>query len=507
MKRLLAAVSALTAVLLLGGCSVLPLPTVTSTPVPLGTVAPGLRPFYGQRLVWKDCGGGFRCSSAKAPLDWSAPGEGEPVHLALVQRPASGHRIGTLFMNPGGPGVSAVAFLKGNAKGFFDRALLDAYDIVAWDPRGVGESSAVDCYDTKQLDSLLFLDPNLPEGSSALRSRVQSAYRDFGRACAERSAALLAHVDTISTVDDLDMLRAAVGARRLDYFGFSYGTSIGAEYADRYPTRVGRMALDGAVDPSIDSFQQDLANTKAFGAALQSYLATCVRSDSCPFRGLAVDDATNVIANMLVQLRESPLRAADGRLVNSSYLRTAIDAALYDKGSWKYLTRAFTEILQGTTTMTLALADSYVDRGPKQYTDNLFEAIYAIDCLDHPVETDPAVLKREGKQLDAADPLRLADNANDLGDAACANWPVRPTGKPHRVHATGSPPILVLGTTGDPATPYAWAQSVAGQLPQGVLLTLRGEGHTAYRNHVACIDDRVDAYFVHGTVPQPVTCG
>lgn len=507
MRRLLAATSALAALLLLGGCSLLPLPDVTSTPVPLGTVSPALHPYYGQRLVWKDCGGGFRCTTAVAPLDWSAPGSGR-VRLALTERSASGHRIGTLFMNPGGPGVSAVAFLKGNAKGFFDQSLLDAYDIVAWDPRGVGESTAVDCYGTKGLDSVLFLDPDLPEGSSTLRSRVDRTYRAFGRACAENTpAGLLAHVDTISTVDDLDMLRAAVGERKLDYFGFSYGTFIGAEYADRYPTHVGRMALDGAVDPSINSFEQDLANTKAFGAALQSYLAQCVRQASCPFRGLSVGEATDAIARLLVQLRQSPLRAADGRLVNSSYLRTAIDAALYDKGSWPYLTRALTEIFRGTTTTTLLLADSYVDRGPKGYTDNLFEAIYAVDCLDRPVETDPAVLARQGRQLDAADPLRAADNTNDLGDAACANWPVKPTGKPHRVSAPGSPPILVLGTTGDPATPYAWAQSLARQLPQGVLLTLRGEGHTAYRNHVGCIDRRVDAYFVRGTVPAPVTCG
>jgi hypothetical protein len=266
------------------------------------------------------------------------------------------------------------------------------------------------------------------------------------------------------------------------------------------------MALDGAVDPSIDSFHRDLANTEAFGAALQSYLAACVRKSSCPFRGLTVADATNAIARILVQLRESPLRATDGRLVNSSYLRTAINAALYDKGSWPYLTKAFTEILQGTTTTTLLLADSYVDRGAKGYTDNLFEAIYAIDCLDHPVATDPGVLKRQGAQLDAADPLRLADNSNDLGDTPCANWPLRPVSSPHRVHAVGSPPILVLGTTGDPATPYAWAQSLARQLRRGVLLTLRGEGHTAYRNHVRCINDRVDAYFLRGTVPPAVTC-
>jgi hypothetical protein len=153
------------------------------------------------------------------------------------------------------------------------------------------------------------------------------------------------------------------------------------------------------------------------------------------------------------------------------------------------------------------LADGYAHRDAKGYTDNLFEAIYAVDCLDKPVATDPATLRREGKQLVAADPLRAADNTEDLGDQVCANWPVPVQGSAHRVTAKGAPPIVVLGTTGDPATPYAWAQSLAGQLPGGVLLTLRGQGHTAYRNKVPCIDDRVDRFFVSGTVPRATTCG
>jgi pimeloyl-ACP methyl ester carboxylesterase len=411
-------------------------------------------------------------------------------------------------MNPGGPGESAVAFLKANVKSFFDPPLLDAYDIVAWDPRGVGQSSAVDCYDTAQLDRFLFSDPDLPEGSAALRSEVVSAGKAFARACKAETGPLLAHVDTISTVRDLDMLRAAVGERKLDYFGFSYGTYIGAEYADLFPTRVGRMALDGAVDPSNTSFEEDLANTKAFGAALKAYLADCIRSSRCPFAGLTVDQAVDRIAQLLLRLRESPIRAPDGRSVNSAYLRTAIDRALYDKGAWKYLTEAFAQILRGETQLTLALADDYVDRGKSGYTDNLFEAIYAVNCLDKPVDTDPAVLKRHGALLDAADPLRAADNTEDLGNPVCGNWPYPPVQKPHRVTATGSPPILVLGTTGDPATPLAWAQSLARQLPKGVLLTYRGEGHTAYRNGSRCINEPVDAYFVRGTVPTgDLTCG
>ncbi len=506
-RRLRALLGVLLLTGLLAGCSLVPAPQVTSTPVTSGAPT-GTGAFYGQRLVWQDCGNGMQCSTATAPLDWSKP-SGTRIKLALTRHRASGQRIGTLFMNPGGPGVAAVSFLKESATSIFDRALLDAYDIVAWDPRGVGESEpAVDCYGTAKLDDFLFGDPDLPEGSAALRRDVISSSVAFGKACQQETGPLLAHVDTISVARDLDMLRGAVGERKLDYFGFSYGTSIGAQYADLFPTRVGRMALDGAVDPSNTSFEENLANTKAFGAALKSYLADCVRSSSCPFAGLTVDQAVDRIARLLVRLRESPVRAPDGRSVNSAYLRTAIDAALYDEGSWKVLTQAFAQILQGETQLTLALADSYVDRGKSGYTDNLFEAIFAVNCLDKPVETDPAVLERQGAELDAADPLRAADNTEDLGDPVCGNWPVPPVQQPHRVKATGSPAILVLGTTGDPATPLEWAQSLADQLPKGVLLTYRGEGHTAYRNGARCINDPVDAYFVKGTVPSAdITCG
>jgi pimeloyl-ACP methyl ester carboxylesterase len=482
-----------------------PAPDTTTTPDTTGVDA-DLLPFYGQSIVWRDCDDGFRCATVQAPEDWSDPG-GKRIHLALIMRPASGDRIGTLFTNPGGPGVSGVDFLRNGGTGIYDRTLLEHYDLVAWDPRGVGASSAVDCYGTAKLDEFLFSDPDLPEGSAALRSDVEGDGTAFGEACLARTGSLLAHVGTADTIRDLDMLRAAVGEAKLDYFGFSYGTYIGALYADEFGSHVGRMVLDGAVDPSISTFQESLANTQAFGAALKTYLASCLKASSCPFAGSTVDGAVDRIADLLIALRTSPLRATDGREVNSAVLRTAIDASLYDEGSWTTLTQALADVLRGRPDAVQTLADSYVERSAKGYTSNLFEAIYAVNCLDKPVTKDAAELKKEGARIDAADPLRAADNADDLGDPVCANWPVPVEGSVHRVTAAGAPPIVVLGTTGDPATPYAWARSVAGQLPGGVLLTLRGQGHTAYRNQVACINDRVDRYLVSGTVPRAVTCG
>ncbi|MBW4041000.1 MAG: alpha/beta hydrolase [Acidobacteria bacterium] len=505
MRRAVAAVIAALCAVLLAGCSLAPAPDTTTTPDTTG-VAAALRPFYGQAIVWHDCSGGFRCATVQAPEDWAQPG-GKRIHLALIMRPASGSRIGTLFTNPGGPGVSGVDFLRSAASAFYDQSLLDHYDLVAWDPRGVGASSAVDCYGTNQLDRFLFSDPDLPQGSAVLRKDVVDAGVAFGKACLAKTGDLLAHVGTEDTIQDLDMLRAAVGQAKLDYFGFSYGTYIGALYADRFGAHVGRMVLDGAVDPSLSSFQENLANDQAFGAALKTYLANCLRSSSCPFAGQDVTGALDRIAGLLLDLRAAPIRATDGRDVNSVVVRTAIDAALYDTAAWPSLTEAFVALLRGRGDPMQQLADSYVDRGSKGYTDNLFEAIYAVDCLDKPVATDPATLRQQGKLLDAADPLRAADNTDDLGDQVCGNWPVPVQGSAHRVTAKGAPPIVVLGTTGDPATPYAWARSLAGQLPGGVLLTLRGQGHTAYRDKVACINDRVDGFFVSGTLPAATTCG
>lgn len=505
-RRRVAAVLTVVCALVLSGCTLLPAPTVTSTPV-TGTVPAALRPFYTQRLVWRSCGNGLQCATASAPLDWARPSAGTPIRLALIRLPASGSRLGSLFVNPGGPGASGVDFVRRSATDFFDPALRERYDLVSWDPRGVGASSAVDCEDTAGLDEFLFSDPNEPAGSRILKRELTEDAVDFGRACAERTGALLAHVDTASTVADLDMLRAGVGDAKLNYFGLSYGTQIGAEYADRFPTRVGRMVLDGIVDPSLTEFQQNLADEKSFGAALTTYLASAQGGSAPPFPGSTVQQAIDTIADLILHVRRSPLRTSDGRQLNGAYLQYAITAALYDPSAWPYLTKALTEIQRGETVTTMALADSYVSRSNGRYTGNTFEAIFAVKCLDLPAEKDPAVLQKQAAQLLAADPLRGADNSAALGNVVCANWPVPPTGRPHRVRAAGAPPILVIGTTGDPATPYPWAVSVAKQLESGVLITDTGEGHTAYRNHDPCITTPVDAFFTAGRVPAAgLTC-
>lgn len=467
-----------------------------------------LEPYYAQILEWSSCGGGMECTEAIAPLDWAHPTASEDITLALTRHRATGEREGSLFINPGGPGASGYDFVHDSLDYAVSDDLQAAFDVIGWDPRGVGASTAVECYDGPQLDEFLFGLPEAEIGTPAYENEVRASAKDFAAACQEKSGDLLEFVDTESTVNDLDMLRAVVGDPKLNYFGFSYGSDIGAHYVDRFADRVGRVVLDGATDPTVSSFDVQLAQTEAFGDALRVYLADCLDQAECPFAGQSVDEALDSIAALLKLLDDNPLRGSDGRELTSAYLSTAITAALYDRESWSYLTDAFAEVKNGESATAFFLADYYVDRNEDgEYNSNFFEAFFAINCVDYPVETDPQVLAEQRDELAAADPLVEPGDLDALGDPVCQEWPYSFSGDVGPVEGAGAPPVLVVGTTGDPATPYQWAESLADQLSSGVLLTYVGEGHIAYDEGDLCINGAVDAYFIEGTVPSDgLTC-
>ncbi|WP_210480403.1 alpha/beta hydrolase [Naasia sp. SYSU D00948] len=497
--RLLAAAAVALLAVPLAGC--IPQPGATSTPTAEEVEARYER-YYTQVLTWEDCGNEMQCATAFAPLDWSAPDEVDDIELALVRHRATGEREGSLFVNPGGPGASGFDFVYDSVDFAVSDELQRRFDVIGWDPRGVGRSSAVDCYSDQELDEFLFGVPAAPVGSEEYVQEVTASAKDFADACAERTGELLQFIDTASTVRDLDMLRAVVGDSALNYIGYSYGSDIGAQYADRFAGKVGRVVLDGATDPTVSLFEVDLAQTQAFGDALRAYLTDCLGSSACPFRG-GVDDAIVQIREILDRLDEAPLRAEDGRRLNSAYLGTAINMALYDEGTWQYLTQAFTEIQQGRSETAFLLADAYVDRDEEgRYASNIMEAFLAITCIDYPVETDPAELARQRDLLAEVDPLAEPEDLDALGNVVCQQWPYSFEGEIGPVTAEGSAPILVVGTTGDPATPYEWAESLVGQLESGVLLTYVGEGHIAYDEGDPCIVGAVDEYLINGTVPQ-----
>lgn len=495
--------AALAVILSLSGCvsSFLPKgPSTTSTPTK-ETVSAELRPFYSQVLHWSACeGGDFQCATAKAPMDWKHPAASS-IDLALIRKTASGKSLGSLLVNPGGPGGSGYDFIRDSLSYAVDAKLQQNYDIVGFDPRGVNRSSAVKCYQNPaEMDAYLFdVSPN-PFGSDAWIADQRASNQKFGAACLKYTGDLLGFVDTDSAARDLDLLRATLGDKKLNYLGYSYGTLLGATYAELFPKKTGHLVLDGALDPATTSFEVGATQAKGFESALRAYLANCATGKDCPFTG-TVDSSMTRIRALLDSLNASPLRAADGRELSSSVMFTAIIFPLYNRSNWPYLTQLFAGVLKGDPSVAFQLADGYYERAANgTYKDNSTEAFIAINCLDYAAEsTTDASLRADAARLTAVAPVLGPQLAFDT---SCATWPFQPTRTRGPIAADGSAPILVVGTTNDPATPYVWAKALAKELQNGHLVTYRGEGHTAYNKSNSCVNNTVDDFFVGGTVPK-----
>lgn len=485
----------------LSGCVSLflpPQPAKTSTPTG-ERVAPELAPFYSQVLVWSKCSGTFQCATAKAPLDWSNPAR-DTISLALIRATATGQRLGSLLVNPGGPGGSGFDFIRDSLSYAVDSTLSAHYDIVGFDPRGVNKSSAVSCYDKpSEMDAFLFdISPN-PVGSDAWISDTEKSNEDFGKACLKHTGQLLGFVDTVSAARDLDLLRAVLGDKKLNYLGYSYGTFLGATYADLYPKNTGHLVLDGALDPATTDFEVTKTQAVGFENAARAYLKDCMTGSKCPFSG-TVDSAMAKIRAILDRLNESPLRATDGRLLGSAAMFNAIILPLYSQSNWPYLNDLFTDVLKGSADYAFQLADAYYGRKANgTYQDNSTEAFVAINCLDYVSTSTRGTLRAEAAELTKAAPTFGPQMS--YGGTSCDNWPFTATRVRGPIAAPGSAPILVVGTTNDPATPYQWAKNLASELQNGHLITYNGEGHTAYNKSNSCVNNAVDDFFVKGIVP------
>lgn len=514
-RRALAATAALVvAVTALSGCLYAGFPAQTSaSPAPsrapnLDGVPAGFEQFYAQTLEWTPCtgadAGAYDCTTVTAPLDWSDASAGT-IELALIRRAASdGAAIGSLLTNPGGPGASGYDLIAQSASHAVGAALTDAYDVIGFDPRGVGRSTAVTCLDAPAMDAYLFDIPADPRGSDGWRAELTRRNETFVSACEAGSDGILAYITTDSAARDLDLLRGVLGDAKLNYLGYSYGTFLGATYAKLFPERVGRLVLDGAIDPSVSALEVGTTQAIGFESALRAYMADCLAGTDCPFRG-SVDEAMADLGILLAGVDARPLKATDGRMLGADALVTGIIAALYSQDSWSYLTQALAGALAGDPDTAFLLADFYYGRNADgTYQDNSTEAFTAYNCMDYPIDASQA-------DQDAADAL-VAQKAPTIapywqGVDVCDSWPFPPTGVREKIAAEGAAPIVVVGTTNDPATPYAWAVSLADQLSSGVLITREGEGHTGYNKGSSCVDDAVEAYFVQGTVPQDgLTC-
>ena len=499
-RRIALIAAALAVVLPLSGCTTWFQPPATASKPTGETVKAGFEEFYGQTLAWTSCGEKLECAKASAPLNWDDP-SGETIELALARQSAtSGTAIGSLLVNPGGPGGSGYDLVHDSVDFATSARLQAKYDVVGFDPRGVGRSTPVKCYeDPKKLDTYIFSIVAGERGSDAWIAEAEAASARFGEDCAKYTGALLGKVDTLSAARDLDMLRAALGDKKLNYLGYSYGTELGGVYAELFPKKTGRLVFDGAVDPTASGFDVSRAQAKGFEGALRAFLTECPSIEGCPFRGSA-DESMTIVRNLLDSLDASPIANADGRELGANAMFTAIIYPLYNKGNWPTLVDVFASVMGGDSAFAFTVADAYYERDADgTYGSNSLEAFTAINCLDYPIDNNVEAMRAQAVELEAAAPV--FGHLMAWGGTSCADWPYPVTGTPGPIAAAGSADIIVVGTTNDPATPYIWAQNVAGQLENGHLVTYTGEGHTAYNTSNDCILNTVDDFLIDGTVP------
>ena len=473
----------------------------TPAPAPAGEPST-LAAYYAQHLNWQPCDGGFECAQFAVPSEYAKP-DGPRFTLPVVKLPAAdpAHRVGALVINPGGPGGSGVQYALG-ARLEFPAAVLARFDIVGFDPRGVGASQpALNCENGPQLDTFFATDDE-PSDPAQL-ARVVAASKQFAAQCERNSAALLPYVGTPDAARDMDVLRAALGESRLTYLGKSYGTYLGAWYAQLFPHRVRALVLDGSVDPATSSLDATIAQAQGFQGAFGSFAAWCLSAPGCPLEG-SVADAEAKVEALIARANSAPLasRLDDGQVADGAMLLYGVADALYSRSSWPILKAALASAFTGDGTGLVELANQLYGRNPNGTYSTLANAVTAIDCLDRPWPRSLAVWRSAASAAGKAAPMFGA--ALVWGSLACAYWPVPSYPQP-QIKAAGAPPILVVGTLRDPATPYRWAQAMAGDLASGVLLGWNGDGHTAYGEGSACIDTIVNDYLIDLAVPRSGT--
>lgn len=473
---------------------------ITPTATPTVGAELTLEEIYAQEASWSGCAT-YECATIQVPLNWAVP-EGQTIELALARHAAGdpANRLGSVLINPGGPGASGIDFLEF----FVDTAgqeLLDHYDIVAFDPRGVGASTPVWCGTDADVDAFYMEDVLLETQEDVEAARQRTA--DFAQLCRETSGPVVEYVDTVSAARDMDVIRAAVGDEALNMLGYSYGTELALAYAELYPDLVGRIVLDGAVDPLLSGEELSRGQATGFEDALTAFLEWCVGRDSCPV-GPTVEDARTTVQSILTTARTSGYSASSGS-VNGNIMVYGIVVTLYSEDSWEFLEMALDELLNdGVANLFAMLADFYFDRDTftGEYNSNATVAFTAIGCLDRYEDEELWTIDdvtEYAEDVTAQSPTFGWWFASGLG---CDGWPWFAQEVVEGLdNAATAAPMLIVGTSNDPATPLVWAESLAERLEMP-LLVWEGEGHTAYGRSNQCVIDTVDAYFVDGAIPN-----
>jgi pimeloyl-ACP methyl ester carboxylesterase len=461
----------------------------------------GLEGYYAQKLEWTECNEGFECSTFSVPIDYANPADGA-ILISAIRKLATGSALGSLILNPGGPGGSGIEYTT-YADYVVSETLRENFDIVGFDPRGVGQSTPVECLSDVQTEDYIALDGSPDDQTEVDQAQAMSEL--FAQTCATNSPETFRFLDTVSATRDIDILRALLGDEKLNWLGKSYGSFLGATYADLFPDRVGRMLLDGAIDPTLTNEQLSYGQALGFELALTRFVDDCATKTDCP---LSAGGAAGVsqVSGLLADLDANPVTLDDGRLFTQAMGTLGVVGSLYDKQyGWPELRTNLGLALDGDFSGLATSVDFYTGReSDGSFKDNSNDAIAAVNCLDRPdrATTEQTVaLASEWK--------KVAPNFGEYlawSNISCSYWQAEATGVPKEITAPGTPTILVVGTVNDPATPYAWSQALAAQLSKGVLLTLDGDGHTAYYQGSECIDEIVDNFYLTGEAEADIIC-
>ncbi len=449
-------------------------------------------PADGSVFEWSEVQAGIDEGTLEVPLDYAAPG-GRTITLYLVRHRAvdTANRIGSLLVNPGGPGYGGSG-LAYSADSIYGQDLLDRFDIIGWDPRGTGLSQpAIDCVD--DYDTYFGLDssPDTP----AERQALIDAGTEFGKNCLRKNKDVLPFISTESSARDMDSIRAALGEKKISYFGFSYGSELGTTWATLFPATVRAAVVDGAVDPTVGYLAQNIQQAAGFEATFATFLAQCSAAPSCAFyNGGDAEGAYDALAE---QMDAAPITVdPDRTAVTQGVLTTAVSDAMYDQSYWPQLEQALADLQDGDGQGILDLYDDYYGYTGAGWDDSL-EAYFAIGCLDDPGSTGPDDLYSHEAEFAAAAPRLGRGWMAEL--TFCSVWPV-PAAPVVTITGRGAGPILVVGTTGDPATPLASTRNMANALEDGHLVVVTADQHTGYGVN-ACVNGTVDRYLVDPAAP------
>ena len=464
------------------------------------------------KLEWESCNGSFQCATLKVPIDYSDAALGEFEIAVLRYRDPNQHdRLGSLVVNPGGPGVSGIEFAL-NAEFLLNPEILERYDIVGFDPRGVGQSTPIECLTASEQDALLSSDPK-PDNDAEFAEAITET-QSFIDECVAK-VPYLAHFSTRDVAHDMEILRQNLGDEKLNFIGFSYGTYLGTLYAQDFPEKVGRFVLDGAINPSISNEEQAMVQAIGFDKALANFVDDCFQSEDCP---VPADATSQFFTELFTKVSIQPLTTTDKstgqtRQVTESLVVTGTAAALYDDASgWPQLRTAIAQALLGDGTGFALLADGYSGRkSDGSYKDNQNDANIIINCLDWQQNRSNEAIRLASAQIAKAAPVFgpyvafSGITCNILNQSI--NRPVITSDQNSSKIQKTATPVLIIGTTQDPATPYAWAKALTAYIKGSRLITLRGEGHTGYGRGSACTDNAVDIYLTTGLIPKKnLTC-